>query len=599
MSNQAKPDPNGMSRRQLLRYYSALTACLAPAGPAFAMAAGRGEIQERSLPQAQNRQTAAPLPADTSRLQAVRWSPRSALAPGPALSPAQQDLADDIVDELRHEIASVAAAPLSRDYPAESFERAARDALMSRSAAARDAARERAQALFELPEAQQREVFGRFAGAPARARLDASDPVFKAKVDAVLNDTQINSSLAQQMKAPSANLPKPKTYAELVLSKDLFQYATHLTISEPQAIVIRWRTEEEGAAAARWTVQGSVGAPAPKISQGPAGPAPGGDLTLDLADILPPSPSDSPVSYFIRIQPMAAGRDAGPAGAASLPITITYEKSTYVQPAIEIEDNLGHYQALSFYVDKIKCLDETNEAADSDHILFDGFYTLADGTVKHTGLWTVSSDFDKNEEEPAASERPVRQGTFWFFHYDVISGNLLSLPPTDNPKIPWPRTYTFNLFMAERDSGGGFGEFMEAVINTLLDKLEPIIKDHLDGLIGAGIGGAIGTAIPIPGLGTVIGAAIGAILGEALGALFDWLEEFFTDSDNPLDDKRFELNLPSSQVSEIHKLPGTIKNLPDGKTEFVSPTQTILFEGLGGKYEVDVFWKAHKRVLDF
>ncbi|PQA85791.1 hypothetical protein CW354_19785, partial [Marinicaulis flavus] len=547
--------------------------------------------------------TAAPL-ADTSRLQAVRWTPRSTLTPGPKLTPAQQDLADDIVNELRHEIASTAASPLTAQYPEGSIQRVTQQRILARNAPSREAARVKAQALFDRPEAQQRQVFGRFAGVDpnaARVRSDAVDPVFKAKVQKVLDEDQpVNSELAQQLKAPSANLPKPRTYAEMILSKELSQYAMHLTINEPQKIRIRWNTEEEDASYAVWTIQGSVGAPAPKIAKGNAGSAPGGEFTLDLADILPPAPPDNSVSYFIRIQPMTSGRSSDPAGPASLPITITYEKSTYVQPAIKIEDNLGHYQALSFYVDKIKCLDETNEAADSDHILFDGFYTLADGGVEHFGLWTVSDDFDKGEVEPDdPDDRPVRQGTFFFFNTTPAGVNLLSQPPTDNHRIPWPRTYTFNLFMAERDPGGGFGEFMEAVIQKLLDKLEPIIKDHLDGLIGAGIGGAIGSAIPIPGLGTLIGVAVGAILGEALGALFDWLKELFTDSDNPLDDKRVELNLPSSSAAEIHKLPGTVKSLPNGKTEFISPTQTLTFQGLGGKYEVDVFWRAHKRVMDY
>jgi hypothetical protein len=42
--------------------------------------------------------------------------------------------------------------------------------------------------------------------------------------------------------------------------------------------------------------------------------------------------------------------------------------------------------------------------------------------------------------------------------------------------------------------------------------------------VGTYIGGVLGTAIPIPGVGTVLGAAAGAVIGTAASATYDWIE---------------------------------------------------------------------------
>ena len=477
-------------------------------------------------------------------------------------------------------------------------ESATRHFLARQPQARRAAIKTWARSKLDQPATAQRSEFGRFANANIRT-APGTDHLLREKVLTVLNELPIARLSPSTMTSSAAALPDSKTKAIILLSKNLYAVASHLTINRPQTVTIRWSTEESEATGARWSIQGSVGAPPPRITGGYAGSGTAGEFNLNLADVLPEEPLEDPVGYFITVRAIAShGRRATEdLGRASKPVTITYERSAYVQPPIEVTENLGHYQRIEFYVDRVKCVDKTNEAATTDHILIDGFYTLADGTVDRMGLWTVGSDFTANKVEPDEDERPVRSGSFKLFPYDYSGGNLLNVEPTDNPNIPWPRTYTFNLFMAERDAGGGFGEFMEAIIGELMDQLEPIIKEHLGGLVGAAVGAAVGSAIP--GLGTLIGAAIGAVLGEVIGKIFDWLREAFTDSDNPLADRRFELNLSSSSVATIHNLPGTVNDLPDGKTEFASPIQTINFKGLGGEYEVDVFWKATRRVMDF
>lgn len=44
------------------------------------------------------------------------------------------------------------------------------------------------------------------------------------------------------------------------------------------------------------------------------------------------------------------------------------------------------------------------------------------------------------------------------------------------------------------------------------------------GSTSAAIGATIGTLIPVPGLGTVVGMAAGAVIGEAANSLYDWVE---------------------------------------------------------------------------
>jgi hypothetical protein len=82
----------------------------------------------------------------------------------------------------------------------------------------------------------------------------------------------------------------------------------------------------------------------------------------------------------------------------------------------------------------------------------------------------------------------------------------------------WPRTFTVTLLFVEEDQGD-----MGETFDRLAKEANRVIREKLvEAVTEAGEMAAdatIGTLIPIPGLGLVIGAALGALSGEAWDAL--------------------------------------------------------------------------------
>lgn len=575
---------SAVSRRAMLQY-AAYAACGA-ASPAFAQTRRRAPSKVTPPKEAISTTAAGNLP--TIPLKYV--TPNGALTPAPEPTEAQLEAANYIADRIRHDVAVAVASADDRAVPNRPVAQAVRGLLRNRTAAVVNEGRSRASASLARSTEAQRADFGRFAGQNARRatrRRSAIDPQLENLVRDVIAESAESSDV----------LLNTNTAVQIVLSDELYMYADHLTLNEPQTLEFKWETEESEATHAVWTITPGVGAPAPAIASGSAGAAPGGRFTIDFAQILPPSPPNTPYTYHIKVQPIKGSqRSADKIGNPSRSASITYAKSTYVQPTIEIEENLGHYQRIEFYVNKITCVEESNEASNSDEILLGGFFALADGTVDNMGQWTVSTDFDAGESEPAPSERPVRRASFKLFHKDFTTGNLIGQEHVDDHRLPWPRTYTFNLTMGERDDGG-FGEMMDAIIQELLGELEPIVKKYITNAVTTGIGALVGTAFGP--LGTAIGAAIGAIAGEVIKKVFDFFKDLLDNEDDILDERLFHLDLPSSRAADIHKLRGSVKDLPNGKTEFVSDMQTVRFSGLGAKYDVEMFWKATSRVFDY
>lgn len=529
------------------------------------------------------------------------------LTPAPPPTPAQQELARYLADEMRHEIVSAASAPLTTRFPRGSAGEAVQRLLRTRKAPDQAKTRTRAAALLRASAAKRKAMFGRFAGRGATVHQrtrGATDRILAGKFRAAFDE-----KLAKAAGGAVKIQPKSRTALEIVLSHELHQYASRLEINTPQRLTFRWNTKEPGATHAVWKIKLPTGVRPTAATTGYARKAPGSQFYLDLARHLPKTPPATPATYYVQVQPMKGGTAAGKGfalkptavGAPSNWVPITYKKSTYVQPKFDLPKNLGHYQRIELYINKVHCVEETGEASASDEILLGGFFALANGTVKQTGLWTVSEDFDKGETEPHPSKRPIRWASFKLFHTQFPKGNLLGKEPVDSVNIPWPRVYTFGFIMGERDAGGGFPAIVTELVKALLDKIAPYVKKYLAAAIGTGIGAAVGSALgPI---GTIIGSVVGAIVGQLVDWIFSIFKEIFDDPDDVLAERTYLLNLSSSRAEEIHKLPGTVKKLPNGKTEFVSKSQTIRFVGgddsAGGIYDVEVFWKATSRVFDY
>jgi hypothetical protein len=432
------------------------------------------------------------------------------------------------------------------------------------------------------------------------ARSARSDEVLKQKFYAAIEENLPSELRSGSLQTGSLRHPIkiPKTNATIVIWDEGHLYANYLDVYEPERLTVKWQSTEPGATHARWTLS-QVGAVAPNAAMrtvtGAAGVMPGGNVTIDLAKYLPAAPSDTPATYHLEIQPVKRTTPTqwSPVGDPSFPVSITYRKSTYVQPPFEFEET-GNYHQFELYVDKIECLSDTNESGPTDEILLDGFTILACGKVDRHGLWTVG-DFNSGTVGPEPSRRPMRRSSFEFFPMQFAHGNILGRQQWDDPRLPWPRTYSITLMMAEHDDGG-FDEVVNEVVREILEKLHEYAEEYIAGVAGAVAGGLAGLAVGGP-WGAVIGAVIGAIASGLIDEIFAFLEDLFDNADDSLGEKSLLLDIPSTRVQDIHHLAGTVRNLPNGKTEFVSNTQTVRFEKDGGKYDVYLFWKATDRVF--
>jgi len=613
-----------VSKREILRF-STMAACCTATG-AFAQGIGQdiGRARVRrpqSMPDFRN------LPKNRA------WAP-GRLTPAPAPTAVQKGISAYMADELRYKMATALASAPDTSFPAGSVGAGMQKLLRAQSAETQRQMRANARVLFDRPAAQQQPLFGRFAGQhapiepsptqpmrqrvptqpmrqrvqkenqsvlrrPQRARSAQTDEVLKQKFYEAIEENLPPELRSGSPQAGNLRRPVkiPKTSATIVIYDQGGLYANYLDVYEPERLEIKWQSTEPGATHARWTLrQASPMAPnAMRTATGTAGMMPGGKFTIDLGRYLPAAPSDTPVTYHLEIQPVkrATPTQWSPVGDPSFPVSITYQKSTYVQPPFEFEET-GNYHQFELYVDRIKCISDTNESGPTDEILLDGFTVLASGKVDRHGLWTVG-DFKSGTIGPEPSRRPVRRSSFEFFPMGFSQGNILGRQQWDDPRLPWPRTYSITLMMAEHDDGG-FDEVVNEVVREILGKLHEYAEEYIAGAVATVAGGLAGAAAGgLPGL--IIGAVIGAIASGLIDEIFEFLEDLFDNADDSLGEKSLLLDIPSTRVQDIHRLAGTVHNLANGKTEFVSETQKVRFEKEGGKYDVYLFWKATDRVF--
>jgi hypothetical protein len=211
------------------------------------------------------------------------------------------------------------------------------------------------------------------------------------------------------------------------------------------------------------------------------------------------------------------------------------------------------YKKLGFFIQSVKCNEETDEIG-SDEILLGGFGVTPSGKMIEVGQWKVSDDFDKGE---VVNYAPPRN----FVEFDLFAKG----------EFPWPRTYTISLIMGEEDSGG-FGDFLQAI----WDKVGAEVTAAAAGLIGI----AVGTAV-----GTVLGGIIGSIAGAVLGAVIGWLIGLFDNPDDFVGINTWTLTLLSSFKKYYDSLPGVVGGS--------APNGVMNFPGDGGNYDVALNWAVY------
>ena len=539
------------------------------------------------------------------------------LGPAPEPTGEEKQLARYLADRVRHRFASVAVKPVADSDAQDTPGRALRAHVGKLSQADQEAVRHRARAMFDAPLAERRGKFGRFAETGPRLEKQSINSKDK-NLERLLNQAFEARSRAQGNFAERTYTKLPLTQLQIEESEKLGLYRGRLDIYTPQKVRFAWQTKEEDANFARWEIEPPPGFRLPEDQRkGWAGRGTSGTFVIDFTRFLPETPRAAPLTFHVRLKPMVAPESGQRSGTSSRPSTasiqakarpagdptswvpVTYKLKDWENTNFEddLEDQGWYYRRIALHVQKIYCVSDTNEAA-SDQILLGGFFALCNGRVHDRGVWTVDLDFDSGE----TVERDNVFGSFALWDPDMSGKNLLHRGAVDSRFISWPRSYLFNLMLSERDSGGGFGEVVQDAVDVILDEIEPYVDEVVvagSAAAGAGIGGAAGSVVP--GLGTVIGLVVGAIVGAIADAIFELFRELFDNPDDLIDSLPYTLDLPSAKVTEIHRLPGTVKWHSGGraKTEFVSAPQTLRFiggdESGGGEYEITVYWIASER----
>jgi hypothetical protein len=113
------------------------------------------------------------------------------------------------------------------------------------------------------------------------------------------------------------------------------QWGTSLSVNQARAVTFRWSTSNAGATGADWEV--TTTNPVASVKKGSLASAPAtGKLALFDATFLLAPPPSAGQTYFVRIT--AHDTQGNPLGAASAPVTITYEP---VGPGIKFKPDAG------------------------------------------------------------------------------------------------------------------------------------------------------------------------------------------------------------------------------------------------------------------
>jgi hypothetical protein len=199
---------------------------------------------------------------------------------------------------------------------------------------------------------------------------------------------------------------------------------------------------------------------------------------------------------------------------------------------------------LAFRIHEVKCFDETGPT---------DLFGMDEIDLGATSIATASDSVTES-----GTVQPFRVKKF-------DSGDVKTYSP---PKVlttfdvtkgaKFPKTYAETIALAEKDSGGGFPDFVNEIEKELVAKVSA--------LIGAWVGSGAGP------VGTLIGLAVGYVIGR----IFDWLESFLNDDIfNPV-------TVFLTRTRNTEPLPGGAAT---------SAKATATFKGHGGKYGITYDWQ--------
>lgn len=215
------------------------------------------------------------------------------------------------------------------------------------------------------------------------------------------------------------------------------------------------------------------------------------------------------------------------------------------------------FKKMRLFVREVRIGEETDEVG-SDEINMGGTMTDPFGNTSIINEFEVFTDADEGEA-------PAKFG--W--------GKVLATWNIETQPAGFPYLYSALIALAEKDDGG-FYKFLE----KLWEMVGEMVTAAIGGAVGAAVGAAVGSAIP--GIGTLVGA----LAGWLIGALIGWVISWFDNPDDIIAVKPLLMTLSASTKSyyDWAKLTST-----EGWT------QSVAFQGDGGRYKADFAWKVFSK----
>jgi hypothetical protein len=513
---------------------------------------------------------------------------------------------------LTHTTAMVAADP-GRRSPAGSIAESVGKAYAGFSRGRHEPIQRRAKAALSGSSEQLRELFG-----PHFARNEEwSEGSLSPELKGLLRDAvrsrldsqgmQIANDIAGPLTArPGPVATKPKTVVEGgSFGGDAEWVWKKITITQPQILFFRWKTEEAEAAYGRWDLFRKDAGQEVHLGTGVAGSAPLSTFKIDFRDYLPASPPSVPKDYLVRVTPysspqvlpsttegMGGKKVPGQAIAEpSLPVTITYsavaDGPEHFLPSTDV------YTRATCSLGSIRMLQESSEWGNEEfHVR--GFLqqTFAQGSNKASNQSSFSAYAELNPDDDVPSQNLT-------FSKDFVLG----YPVTAN----FPCAFLLVISIMEDDDGGGLAEWeaaMAQVAQTVLgaevdgivreyleEKFKEYVNENMDELIHLGID----VAAYIAGLVTSTTlAVVGMVLmaaGLILAAVIAGLPDDFYGTEVEV------LVLPTNAAEYIHSIPGQPVasiggyRLEAKKMHFLGEATYPVATAWDGALELDVEWE--------
>jgi hypothetical protein len=255
------------------------------------------------------------------------------------------------------------------------------------------------------------------------------------------------------------------------------------------------------------------------------------------------------------------------------------------------EDSSAKYTHIEFQLNSVECIEETDEIG-SDQILLGGQLILPDGKIKTIDQFKVSDDFNKGQIkyydwEMCNALTGGGQVDLSNFSYLDIDGLCPHGSTTDiyrGRKLAEASlatgTYGLVLVMGEQDSGG-FGDVLEKIYDALEEEIDAAIE-----AASATVGGVVGSFIPIPGLGT----AVGAVIGWVVGKIIEWFLALFDNQDDLVAAKSWSVTFEKKTKDYVQGLSNDHLATPKGT--WASAMKSMQMKGDGGHYEARLHWRV-------